>query len=179
MTKQKTNDQEWRSQGKMKLKMRETENFRVRGKKDKKTWIREEEKDWHQFSTIQPHSHVHGLQHARLPCPSPTPGACSNSYPLSQWCHPTISSSVISFSSHLQSFPASKSFPVSQFFASGGQTIETSASASVFLNEYSGLISFQKDMDHLWTKLGRRQRDSTMSQTTSASWYSHLYWSFK
>ena len=60
-----------------------------------------------------------GLQHARLPCPSPTPGTCSNSCPLSQWCHPTISSSVSLFSSGLQSFPASGSFPMSQFFTSG------------------------------------------------------------
>ena len=72
-----------------------------------------------------------GLQHARLPCPSPTPRACSNSCPLSQWSHPTISSSVISFSSYLQSFPASGSFQMSQFFASGGQIIGVSASASV------------------------------------------------
>ena len=73
----------------------------------------------------------HGLHHARLPCPSPTPGACSNSCPLSQWCHPTISSSVIPLSSCLQSFPASWSFPMSQFFPSGGQSIGASASASV------------------------------------------------
>ena len=65
----------------------------------------------------------HGLQHARLPCLSPTPGACSNSCPLSWSCHPTILSSVIPFSSCLQSFPASESFPMSQFFASGGQSI--------------------------------------------------------
>ena len=71
------------------------------------------------------------LQHARLPCPSPTPEACSNSCPLSQWCHPTISYSVVPFSSFLQSFPASGSFPVSQFFASGGQSIGVSAWASV------------------------------------------------
>ena len=70
----------------------------------------------------------HGLQHARLPCPSPTPGDCSNSCPSSQWCHPTISSSVIPFSSCLQPFPASGSFPVSQFFVSGGQSIRASAS---------------------------------------------------
>ena len=63
--------------------------------------------------SLQPH----GLQHARLPCPSPTPGAYSNSCPLSQWCHPTISSSVIPFSSCIQSFPAPGSFPMSQFFA--------------------------------------------------------------
>ena len=72
-----------------------------------------------------------GLQHARLPCPSPTPRACSNSCPSSQWCHPTISSSVIPFSSRLQSFPASGSFPMSQFFTSGGQNIGVSVSASV------------------------------------------------
>ena len=71
----------------------------------------------------------HGLQNARPPCP-PTPGVCSNSCPSSQWCYPTISSSVVS-SSHLQSFPASGSFPMSQFFASGGQSIGVSASASV------------------------------------------------
>ena len=65
----------------------------------------------------------HGLQHARPPCPSPTPRVYSNSYLLSQWCHPTISSSVIPFSSRLQSFPTSASFPVSQLFASGGQSI--------------------------------------------------------
>ena len=73
----------------------------------------------------------HGLQHARPPCPSPTPGACSNSCPLSRWCHPTISSSVVPFSSCLQSFPASGFFPMGQFFTSGGQSIGISASASV------------------------------------------------
>ena len=71
----------------------------------------------------------HGLQHARPPCPLPTPEACSNSCPLSEWCHPTISSSVVPFSSCLQSFPASGSFPVSQFLASGGQRIGVWASA--------------------------------------------------
>ena len=73
----------------------------------------------------------HGPQHARLPYPSPTPGVYSNSCPLSQWCHPTISSSVVPFSSHLQSFPASGSFKMNQFFTSGGQSIGVSASASV------------------------------------------------
>ena len=77
--------------------------------------------------SLQPH----GLQHTRLPCPSPTPRACSNSGPSSHWCHPTISSSVISFSFCLQSFPASRSLPMSQFFVSGGQSIGVSASASV------------------------------------------------
>ena len=72
------------------------------------------------------------LQHATLPCLSPRPGACSNSCPLSWWCHPTISSSVVPFSSRLQSFPATGIFPKCQFFASGGQSIGASASASVF-----------------------------------------------
>ena len=91
----------------------------------------------------------HGLQHTRLPCPSPTPRACSNSCPSSWWCHPTISSSVVPFSSCLQSFPASGSFQMSQFFASGGQSIGTSVSASDlpknnqdwFLLVFTGLIS--------------------------------------
>ena len=74
---------------------------------------------------------THGLQHTRPPCPSPTPGVYSNSYPLSRWCHPTISSSVIPFSSLLQSFPASGSFQMHQFFALGGQRIGVSASISV------------------------------------------------
>ena len=92
-----------------------------------------------------------GLQHARLPCPLPTPGACSNSCPLSRWCHPTISCSVIPFSSCLKSFPASGYFPVSQFFPSGGQRIGVSASASVLAMKIqnwfplgsTGLISLQ------------------------------------
>ena len=70
----------------------------------------------------------HGLQHTRPPCPSPTPITYTNSCPSRQWCRPTISSSVIPFSSHLQSFPTSGSFPMSQFFASGGQSIGASAS---------------------------------------------------
>ena len=86
-----------------------------------------------------------GLQHARLPRPSPTPGAHSNSGPSSRGCHPTISSSVVPFSSCLQSCPASVSFQMSQFFTSGGQSIGVSASASVFSSEYSVLISFRID----------------------------------
>ena len=74
----------------------------------------------------------HGLQHNRLPCPSPTPRAYLKSCPSSRWCHPTISSSVVPFSCRLQSFRASGSFQISQFFASGGQSIGVSASASVF-----------------------------------------------
>ena len=76
---------------------------------------------------VQPHR----LQHARLTCPSPSPRACSSSCLLSQWCHPTISSSIIPFSSCLQSCPASGAFPMSQFFASGGQNIGASVSTSV------------------------------------------------
>ena len=74
--------------------------------------------------SLQPH----GLQHTRLSCPSPTPGASSNSCPLSRWCHPTISSSVLHLSSCLPSFPASGSFQMSQFFLSGGQSIGASTS---------------------------------------------------
>ena len=78
--------------------------------------------------SLQPH----GLQYARPPCPSPTPAVYSNPCPLCQWCHPTISSSVVPFSSRLQTFPASGSFQISQFFASGGQSIiGVSASTSV------------------------------------------------
>ena len=84
--------------------------------------------------SLQPH----GLQHIRLPCPSPTPGVYSNSCPLSQWCHPTISSSVVPFSSCLQSFPASGSFLMSQIFASGGQSIGVSASTSVLPMNFPG-----------------------------------------
>ena len=83
------------------------------------------------FSSVQCSLQPHGLQHARLPCPSSTPRAYSNSCPSSWWCHPTISSSVVPFSSCLQFFPASGSFPMSRFFASGGQSIGVSASVSV------------------------------------------------
>ena len=80
------------------------------------------------------------LQHSRLSCPSPTLGACSNSCPLSWWCHPTISSCVIPFSFCLQSFPASGSFPMSQFFASGSQSIGASASVSVLAVNTQGWL---------------------------------------
>ena len=84
----------------------------------------------------------HKPQHTRLPCTSPTPGACSNSCPSSWWCHPAISSSDVPFSSCLQSFPASGSFPMSQLFASGGESIGALASPSVLpMNEYSGWFS--------------------------------------
>ena len=107
-------------------------------------------------AVVQLLSHVwlfvtHGLQHTKFPCPSPTTGACSNSCPSSWWCHPTISSSVIPFSPCLQSSLESGSFPMSQFFESGGQSIAGSASASVlpvniqdwFPSGLTGLISLQ------------------------------------
>ena len=79
------------------------------------------------FDSLWPHE----SQHARTPCPSPTPGVHSDSHPSSRWCHPAISSSVVPFSSCPQSLPASESFPMSQLFAWGGQSIGVSASASV------------------------------------------------
>ena len=93
----------------------------------------------------------HGLQHTRPPNLSPTPRVYWSSCPLSQWCHPTIPSSVVPFSSHIQSFPVSGSFPMSQFFASGGRSIGVSASASVlpvniqawFLFRWTGWNSLQ------------------------------------
>ena len=82
----------------------------------------------------------HGLQHTRLPCPSPSPGTCSNSCQLNWWYHPTISSSVALFSFCLQSFPASGSFPMSQLFTSGGQNTGVSALASVHPMSIQGLF---------------------------------------
>ena len=98
-------------------------------------------------NTLQPYE----PQHARPPCPSSTPRVHPNSYPLSQWCHSSIPSSVVSFSSRFQSFPTSGSFPMSHFFAAGGQSIGVSASASVlpmniqdwFPLELTALISLQ------------------------------------
>ena len=91
------------------------------------TFIKFQFSCWVVSDSLRPH----GLQHARLSCPSPTPGACLNSCPLSWWCHPTISSSVIPFSSCLQSFLATGSFIRRHFFASGGQSMGNLLSASV------------------------------------------------
>ena len=96
-------------------------------------------------SVVSDSSRPHGLQHTRPPCPSLTPGAYSNSCPLSWWCHPTISSSVVPFSSHLQSFPASGSFPMSQFFPSGGQNIGVSASTLVLPMNIQDLFPLKMD----------------------------------
>ena len=116
----------------------------------------------------------HGLQQARLPCPSLSPGVCSNSRPLSRWCHPTISSSVAPFSSCPQSFPSSGSFPRSCLFASGGQSIGISASVlpmniqDWFLLELTGMISL----------LSRDSQESSQEpqfKSINSSALSHLY----
>ena len=104
----------------------------------------------YQFSSVQSlvvsdSLRFHEPQHARPPCPAPTPRVYSNSCPSSQWCHPTISSFVVPFSSHFQSFPASGSSPMSQFFTSGGQSIGSFSFSISPSNEYSGLISFRMD----------------------------------
>ena len=121
-----------------------------------------------------------GQQHARLPCPSPTPRACSNSCPSCQWCHPTISSSVIPFSSRLQSFPASGSFPISQFFASGGQRIGVSASALVlslsiqdwFPLGLTGLISLQsKELSGVFSSTIVQKHHFFGAQKICSKWY--------
>ena len=130
-----------------------------------------------QFSSVVSNSlQPHGLMHARLPDPSPTPRAYSDSCPSSGWCHPTTSSSVVPFSSCLQSFPASGSFPMSQFFASGGQSIGISASASVlpmniqdwFPLRLTGLISLQyKELSRVFS--------NTTVKSISSSAVSFLY----
>ena len=102
--------------------------------------------------------HPHGLQYARLPCPSPSPRFCSNSCPLSQWCHPTISPSVVPF--FLQSFPASGSLPMSQIFTSVARVLELSFSISPS-NEFSELISFRNDWFDLLAVQGTFKNFST------------------
>ena len=128
----------------------------------------------------------HGLQHARLPGPSPTPGACSNSCPSRCWCHPTILSSVVPLSSCLQSFPASGSFQMSQFFASGGQSIGVSASASVlpmniqdwFPLGWTGWISLQSGLSRVFsnTKIWKYYNTSVLQHSAFFMVHlSHLY----
>ena len=104
-------------------------------------------------SVVSDYLRPHELQHARPPCPSPTPGLYSHSCPLSPWCHPTISSSVVPFSSCPQSLPASGSFQMSQLFASGGQVLEFSFNISLS-NEHPGLSSFRMDWLDLLTVQG-------------------------
>ena len=127
------------------------------------------------FDSLRPH----GLQHNRLPCPSPTLRACSNSHPSSQWRHPPILSSVIPFSSCLQSFSASESFPMSQVFTSDGQSIGFSASASVlpmntqdwFLLGWTGWISLQSK------GLSRVSSNTTVQKHQFFSTQLVIYWS--
>ena len=128
----------------------------------------------------------HGLQHARPPCLPPTPKVYSNSCPLSQWCHPTISASVIPFSFHLQPVPASWSFPMSQFFASGGQSIGVSALATVlpmniqdwFLLGLTYLISLQsKGLSRVFSTTVQSINSSVLSFLYSPALTSiHDYW---
>ena len=108
-------------------------------------------------NSLQPH----GLQHTRLPCLSPTPGPCSNSCPSSWWCHPTISSSVIPFYSRFRSFPSSGSFPISQFFASDGQSIGASASTSILSMNIQGWFLLELTVGSPWSL-----RDSQESSPT-------------
>ena len=110
-------------------------------------------------STVSDSLWAHEFQHVRVPCPSPSPGVCS--CPLSQWWHPTISYSVIPFSSYPQSFPASGSFPMSQLFTSGGQSIGASASASVLPMNIQDLFPLG-----LTGLISLHPRDSQMSSPT-------------
>ena len=112
--------------------------------------------------SLQPH----GLQHFRPSCPSPTPRVYSNSRPLSWWCLPTVSSSVVPFSSCLQSFPASGSFQMSQFFASGGQTIGVSASASGLPVNIQGWFPLGWTS---WISLQSKRLSRVVSNTSKAS----------
>ena len=119
--------------------------------------------------SLQPH----GLQHTKLPCPSLTPGVYSNSSPSSRWCHPTISSFVIPFSYCLLSLPASGSFPMSQFFASGGQNIGVSASVSVL--QWIFMTDFLSDW-LVWSSCSPRdpQESSPTPQKGMANHFSIL-----
>ena len=127
-----------------------------------------------------------GLQHARLPCPTPTPGVCSNSCPSRKWYHPTISFSVVPFSSCLQSFPASGSFPMSQLLLAGGQSIGASASASLLPLNFqdwfplglTGWISLQsKGLSRVFsnTTVQKHQFFSTLLYGPTLT-FTHDYW---
>ena len=121
----------------------------------------------------------HGLQHARPLCPPPTSGTCSNSRPLSWWCHPTVSSSVVPFFSLLQSFPASGSFPMSQPFVSGGQSIGVSALASVLPKKsedwWTGWVSLQsKGLSRVFSNTTVQTHQFFSAQPSSQS-NSHIH----
>ena len=118
-------------------------------------------------SVVSDYLRPRGLQHTRPPCPSATPGVYLNSRPMSQWYHPAISSSVIPFSSHLQSFPASGSFQMSQLFASGGQSIGVFSFNISPSHEHSRLISFRMDC---WISLHPREsQESSPTPHSKAS----------
>ena len=118
----------------------------------------------------------YGLKHARLPSPSPTHGACSNSCPSSRWCHPTVSSSVVPFSLCLQSLPASGSFPMSQFFTSGGQKYWSFSFSIRPSNEYSELMSFRIDWFDLLAVQGTLKSSPTPQlKSTNTLRLSFLY----
>ena len=118
----------------------------------------------------------YGLQHTKLPCPSPTPKVYSNSCPLSWWCHPTKSSSIVPFPSCFSSFPASESFQISQFFMSGGQTIWSFSFSISPYNEYSGLISFRMDwLDLLAVQGTHKSLLQHHSSKASILWHSALF----
>ena len=125
----------------------------------------------------------HEMQHARGPCPSPTPGVYSNSYPSSRWCHPEISSSVVSFSSCPQSLPASESFPMSQLFTWGGQSTVVSALASFLPKntqewsplEWTGWISLQfKGLSRVFSNTTVQKHQFFSTQLSSQSKY-HIH----
>ena len=140
----------------------------------------------YQFSSVTqscPTLRPHALQHTRPPCPSPTLRVYSNSCPLSRWCHPTISSSIVPFSSCLQSFPASRSLPVSQFFTSGSQSIRASASTSVlpmniqdwFPLGWTGCISLQsKGLSRVFSNTTVQEHQFFGTQPSSQS-NSHIH----
>ena len=149
---------------------------------------------WLRFSSVQFNCSVmsnslrpHELQHARPPCPSPTSGVHPNTCPLSRWCHPTTSSSIVPFFSYPQSLPVSGSFPVSQLFAWGGQSIEVSALASVLpMNTkdwstlgWTGWISLQsKGLSRVFsnTTLQKHQFFSTSFSYSPTLTSIHDYW---
>ena len=116
-------------------------------------------------TSLQPH----GLQHVRLPCPSPSAGVCPSLCPLHWWCHPTISSSVIPFSSCLQSFPASGSFPMSRLFPSGCQSIGVSASASVLPMSIQGWFLLRLVWFPSWPRVSQESSPAPQFESIS-SW---------
>ena len=109
----------------------------------------------------------HGLQHARPPCPSPTPRVYSNSCPLSWWYHPTISTFVVPFSSRLQSFPASGSFQINQLFTSGGQSTGVSASTSVLQKQHL------KTVVRIWDNYSSKSLNESIAQSRHSTWCSY------